>query len=172
MEMNLPAYAGSIIRLLEENGYECYVVGGAVRSFLLHMPVHDYDLTTDAVPEEMKTVFRDYKTIETGLKHGTLTILSEGHPVEITTYRHDSDYSDHRHPEAVTFSKAPAATSPSTPSATILPGVSWIFSAVLTTWKPERSAASARLTDASTKMPCAFFGPCGLRLPWHSPSTP
>ena len=106
MEMNLPAYVGSLIRLLEENGYECYVVGGAVRSFLLHMPVHDYDLTTDAVPAEMKTVFRDYKTIETGLKHGTLTILSEGHPVEITTYRHDSDYSDHRHPEAVTFSKA------------------------------------------------------------------
>ena len=52
MEMNLPAYVGSLIRLLEENGYECYVVGGAVRSFLLHMPVHDYDLTTDAVPEE------------------------------------------------------------------------------------------------------------------------
>ena len=66
MKMKLPGYVSKGMKLLEENGYECYVVGGAVRSFLLHLPVHDYDLTTDARPEEMQEVFRDYKTIETG----------------------------------------------------------------------------------------------------------
>ena len=106
MQIQLPAYVEQLIRLLEENGYECYVVGGAVRSFLLHMPVHDYDLTTNARPQEMREVFRSYKTIDTGLKHGTLTVLSEGNPVEITTYRQDAGYSDHRHPESVTFSQA------------------------------------------------------------------
>lgn len=106
MQMQLPENVGQLIRLLEENGYECYVVGGAVRSFLLHMPVHDYDLTTNARPEEMREVFRSYRTIDTGLKHGTLTVLSGGMPVEITTYRRDGGYSDHRHPEAVTFSGA------------------------------------------------------------------
>lgn len=104
--MQLPENVGQLIRLLEENGYECYVVGGAVRSFLLHMPVHDYDLTTNARPEEMREVFCGYRTIDTGLKHGTLTVLSGGMPVEITTYRRDGGYSDHRHPEAVTFSEA------------------------------------------------------------------
>ncbi len=106
MQIELPAYVEELIRLLEENGYECYVVGGAVRSFLLHLPVHDYDLTTNALPEEMRKVFQNYRTIDTGLKHGTLTVLSQGVPVEITTYRKDGSYSDHRHPEAVIFSNA------------------------------------------------------------------
>ena len=106
MKMKLPGYVSKGMKLLEENGYECYVVGGAVRSFLLHLPVHDYDLTTDARPEEMQEVFRDYKTIETGLKHGTLTVLIDNQPLEITTFRRDSVYPDHRHPETVTFSRA------------------------------------------------------------------
>lgn len=106
MKMKLPGYVSKGMKLLEENGYECYVVGGAVRSFLLHLPVHDYDLTTDARPEEMQEVFRDYKTIETGLKHGTLTVLFDNQPLEITTFRRDSVYPDHRHPETVTFSRA------------------------------------------------------------------
>lgn len=106
MKMNLPSYVLDLIGRLEENGYECYVVGGAVRSFLLHLPIHDYDLTTDATPAEMQAVFHDFKTIETGLRHGTLTVISGSHPIEITTYRHDAGYADHRHPEAVIFSRA------------------------------------------------------------------
>ena len=106
MKMKLPDYVSKGMKLLEENGYECYVVGGAVRSFLLRQPVHDYDMTTSALPEEMQAVFRDYKTIETGLKHGTLTVLIDGQPLEITTFRRDSAYPDHRHPETVSFSRA------------------------------------------------------------------
>ena len=106
MKMPLPANVTDLISKLEENGYECYVVGGAVRSFLLGLPIHDYDLTTNAEPKEMQQVFHAYKTIETGLKHGTLTVVSGGQPIEITTYRKDGAYSDHRHPEQVTFSKA------------------------------------------------------------------
>lgn len=89
--------------LLNEAGYSCYLVGGAVRDLLLGRPTHDYDCTTDARPEEMLTVFRDYRVLKTGLKHGTLTVLVDQTPVEITTYRTDSTYQDHRHPDRVTF---------------------------------------------------------------------
>ena len=105
MEIQLPSYVSTLMQQLQKNGYECYVVGGAIRCALLHLPIHDYDLTTDALPEEMKKVFRGFHTIDTGLKHGTLTVMSDHQPVEITTYRKDSDYSDHRHPDGVTFSK-------------------------------------------------------------------
>ena len=91
---------------LAENGYECYVVGGAVRSTMLNLPVHDYDLTTNALPEQMKEVFSSFRTLETGIKHGTLTVLADHHPLEITTYRKDSAYADHRHPDHVEFTSA------------------------------------------------------------------
>jgi len=104
--MRLPEYVEKLIDQLNENGKECYVVGGAVRSFLLDQPIHDYDLTTNALPDEMKEIFSDFRTIDTGLKHGTLTVLSGRHPVEITTYRRDGDYQDHRHPDEVVFSSA------------------------------------------------------------------
>lgn len=81
-------------------------MGGAIRSYLLHLPIHDYDLTTNALPEEMKTVFSDLHSFDTGIQHGTLTVLSDHHPVEITTYRKDSTYEDHRHPDAVIFTSA------------------------------------------------------------------
>lgn len=106
MKINLPHYVTTLIQRLEENGYECFVVGGAVRSSLLNLPIHDYDMTTSALPEEMKQVFQDYPTIETGLKHGTLTVLSNHHPIEITTYRKDATYKDHRHPDEVIFTRA------------------------------------------------------------------
>lgn len=106
MKIEIPDYVKVLMDQLNQNGYECYIVGGAVRSLLLDLPVHDYDLTTNALPEQMKEAFASYKTIETGLKHGTLTVLSNHHPVEITTYRKDSAYQDHRHPDAVQFTSA------------------------------------------------------------------
>ncbi len=106
MKIEIPSYVSVVMNVLCENGYECFVVGGAVRSALLSFPVHDYDLTTNALPEQMKQVFRDFKTIETGIKHGTLTVMSDHHPIEITTYRKDGGYSDHRHPDKVEFSSA------------------------------------------------------------------
>lgn len=106
MKLEIPDYVNELMNELNYSGYECYVVGGAVRSLLLGLPVHDYDLTTNALPEQMQKVFVHYKTIETGIKHGTLTVLSHHHPIEITTYRKDAAYQDHRHPDAVTFTSA------------------------------------------------------------------
>lgn len=106
MELKIPSYVLQLMHILETNGYECYVVGGAVRSLLLNLPVHDYDLTTNALPDQMKQVFHAYHTLETGLKHGTLTVIIDHHPVEITTYRKDSAYKDHRHPDHVEFTSA------------------------------------------------------------------
>ena len=103
MAIEIPSYVSDLMKTLLNSRHECFVVGGAVRSALLCAEVHDYDLTTDALPDEMKEIFSSYRTIETGIRHGTLTVLSEGKPVEITTYRKDSTYSDHRHPDQVEF---------------------------------------------------------------------
>lgn len=88
---------------LENAGHECYVVGGAVRSAVLNLPVHDYDLTTDALPGQMKQIFYHRHTFDTGIAHGTITVLTGKRPVEITTYRKDTGYQDHRHPDHVEF---------------------------------------------------------------------
>ena len=104
MQIRIPAYVLELMNRLYENGYECYVVGGAVRSAYLGLPVHDYDLTTNALPEQMQAVFSDYKTGGNGIRHGTLIVISHHIPVEITTYRKDDVYLDHRHPDSVSFS--------------------------------------------------------------------
>lgn len=105
-KIEIPEYVTSLMKQLERNGKECYVVGGAIRSLLLKLPVHDYDLTTNALPDEMEQIFAGYRTIKTGIKHGTLTVLSDRHPIEITTYRKDGTYKDHRRPDEVIFTKA------------------------------------------------------------------
>lgn len=74
--INIPKGAAAIIDTLQSNGFEAYLVGGCVRDSILKRPVHDWDITTSATPDEMKKVFADTKIIETGIKHGTLTILS------------------------------------------------------------------------------------------------
>ena len=94
------------LNLLHRAGYEAFIVGGAVRSWLLNQEVHDYDITTSAYPEETEAVFKDYKIIETGLKHGTVTVHINHEPVEITTYRIEQGYSDHRHPDEVRFTRS------------------------------------------------------------------
>ncbi len=92
-----------LLNELNSHGYEAYVVGGAIRSYLLGLPIHDYDLTTNALPAQMKEVFHQYHTIDTGIEHGTVTVVIHHTPVEITTYRKDSAYLDHRHPDHVEF---------------------------------------------------------------------
>lgn len=104
--MEIPAYVTALLKQLNIHGYEAYVVGGAVRSSLLHEPVHDYDLTTNALPEEILQVFSHFHCIPTGMQHGTITVVIDRHPVEITTYRKDSTYEDHRHPDKVEFTSA------------------------------------------------------------------
>ena len=90
--------------VFSKHGYKIYLVGGAVRDHLLGISNHDYDFTTDAEPQEVKGMFK--KTIDTGIKHGTVTVLFKGGKYEITTFRSESDYFDMRHPKKVEFIKS------------------------------------------------------------------
>ncbi len=101
--ITLPPQVNTALALLEKAGHEAYVVGGAVRDLLRGAPVQDWDLTTSALPEQTKAVFEGYRLIDTGLKHGTVTVLLNGMPLEITTYRVEGGYSDHRRPDSVSF---------------------------------------------------------------------
>ena len=103
--MQLPNGVKIIINQLERHGHRADVVGGCVRDCLLGKTPCDYDITTDATPDQMIEIFRDFRTIPTGIKHGTLTVMAEGEPYEITTYRRDGDYCDHRHPDTVAFTQ-------------------------------------------------------------------
>ena len=98
-----------ILAELENNGFEAYMVGGCVRDSLMGRSFHDTDITTNALPEQIISVFSDYKVIPTGIKHGTVTVVSDGIPYEITTYRIDGEYTDHRRPDKVEFTSDIAA---------------------------------------------------------------
>ncbi len=101
--MKLPNGAVYILNRLEEAGFCAYVVGGCVRDALMGKVPSDYDICTSATPVEMKRVFAGERLIETGLQHGTLTVLYDNIPYEVTTFRVDGDYADHRRPDSVTF---------------------------------------------------------------------
>lgn len=105
LKIKIPSGANEIIHTLQEKGYEAYLVGGCVRDSILKRPIHDYDITTSATPNEMLEIFKDKRIIETGLQHGTITIVVDGEPYEVTTYRIDGNYSDSRRPDKVTFTK-------------------------------------------------------------------
>lgn len=91
------------MQLLKDAGFEVYLVGGCVRDHLMRKTPHDYDLTTNAEPEQIHKVFAEYRVIETGKRHGTMTIMIGQTPLEITTYRIDGTYTDARHPDRVEF---------------------------------------------------------------------
>ena len=101
---NLPPIftaAFPVLKQLEQAGYEAYFVGGSIRDLILNRPIHDIDIATSAYPEEVKRLFP--KTIDTGIKHGTVTVLNDGASYEITTFRTESGYQDFRRPDHVTF---------------------------------------------------------------------
>lgn len=104
-KIEIPNEANLLIHKLQEHGYKAYIVGGCVRDSILGREPHDWDICTSATPEEMQKIFNKlhYRTIETGLKHGTLTVLMNGIPYEITTFRKETGYSDNRHPDKVEF---------------------------------------------------------------------
>ena len=106
MKYTVPTQVSKALSLLNEAGYEAYVVGGAVRNLVMGIPVNDWDITTSAMPEQTKFVFEDYKTIDTGLKHGTVTVIIDSMHLEVTTFRIDSDYSDKRRPDEVSFTSS------------------------------------------------------------------
>ena len=101
--MYLPNYVKACIDSLELAGFSAYAVGGCVRDSLLGLTPHDYDLCTSATPEETRGVFSQYRLVLAGEKHGTVTVITDGGPVEITTYRREGDYEDNRHPGWVDF---------------------------------------------------------------------
>lgn len=101
----MPKGCKELINILHSNGYEAFLCGGAVRDSILGRPIHDYDITTSATPDEMMEVFKDKRIIETGLQHGTITIVIDGEEYECTTYRIDGNYSDSRRPDSVTFTR-------------------------------------------------------------------
>ncbi|MDE6604226.1 MAG: CCA tRNA nucleotidyltransferase [Lachnospiraceae bacterium] len=101
MQIQLPDKVQNIINTLEEAGYEAYAVGGCVRDSMLGRKPDDWDITTSAKPEEMKRLFP--RTVDTGIKHGTVTVLLGGEGFEVTTYRIDGVYEDGRHPTEVNF---------------------------------------------------------------------
>ena len=101
MKIQIPAAAQEIVEKLCEHGYEAYLVGGCVRDMLLGREPGDWDITTSAKPEEVKAVFR--RTVDTGIKHGTVTVMMGKEGYEVTTFRIDGDYTDGRHPDSVTF---------------------------------------------------------------------
>ena len=98
----IPSSVKDILKTIEKSGFEAYIVGGCVRDLLSGVTPDDYDITTNATPDMIKSIFK--KTVDTGIKHGTVTVIDEaGTPFEITTYRTEDGYGDMRHPERVTF---------------------------------------------------------------------
>jgi len=103
MKITIPQFVGECISILEAEGYPTYVVGGCLRDSLLGKTPQDWDICTSALPQQMQAALEGIRTIPTGFRHGTLTILGEGMSVEATTFRRDGPYLDHRRPESVDF---------------------------------------------------------------------
>ncbi len=106
MKINVPPFAAAVIGKLRAGGYEAYAVGGCVRDSMLGRTPNDWDVTTSALPETTLSLFSGadgFKAVPTGIAHGTVTVISGGEPVEVTTFRVDGNYSDHRRPDSVGF---------------------------------------------------------------------
>jgi len=99
----LPEDVKKIIGLLKSHGFAAYAVGGCIRDSLISREPNDWDITTEALPEDVKRIF--YRTVDTGIEHGTVTVMIRGNGYEVTTYRIDGDYADGRHPDSVTFTR-------------------------------------------------------------------
>lgn len=106
MDVRLTSEVKLILGRLYERGYRADVVGGAVRDALIGRPSYDFDITTEATPDEVKAAFPEYKIVDTGIKHGTVTLVIDSVGYEITTWRVDGDYIDSRHPESVAFTRS------------------------------------------------------------------
>lgn len=103
LQIEYPSYINTAVCRILNAGKEVFLVGGALRDTLLLKECNDFDLATSALPEETAEIFKDLHCIKTGIKHGTLTVIIEKKPVEITTFRKDGKYKDNRHPEGVSF---------------------------------------------------------------------
>ena len=105
LNFNLPKNTYFIINKLSENGYKAYIVGGCVRDLIMNITPHDWDICTNALPDELINIFKDFRTVLSGIKHGTVGIIIENALYEVTTFRSETGYSDNRHPDCVHFEK-------------------------------------------------------------------
>ena len=103
--MNIPQKCKLIFEILQNNGFECYAVGGCVRDSIMGQSPQDWDFTTDALPDDICRCFSQYTTIDIGRDYGTICVVIDSEPFEITTYRCDGEYTDSRHPDSVTFTR-------------------------------------------------------------------
>ena len=103
MKIFIPDYARKTMEILNSSGYQAYAVGGCIRDSLLGKTPHDWDVCTDCLPEKMKEIFSGFRTFDTGLKHGTVTVMIDHELVEITTFRSEGEYENHRKPIQVEF---------------------------------------------------------------------
>lgn len=104
--MKIPLQVNTVFEMLEAAGFGAFLVGGTVHDYVRgNSPAKDWDITTNALLEQVEQIFTGFHLIKTGLKHGTVTIVIDHEPLEITTYRIDGDYSDHRYPDSVSFTR-------------------------------------------------------------------
>ena len=103
MKILLPQNVKTITDILKNNGHEAFIVGGCVRDALMGIIPHDWDICTSAKPEQVKECFKDFNMFDSGIKHGTISIVIDKEVYEVTTYRIDGEYTDNRHPQNVTF---------------------------------------------------------------------
>ena len=103
--MILSSGAKTVLGELHKNGFEAYIVGGCVRDSLMGKTPHDFDVTTSALPDEISRCFCGYKTVNTGIRHGTVIVVADGENIEVTTFRIDGKYTDNRRPDSVNFTK-------------------------------------------------------------------
>lgn len=101
--INIPSDVKRVMDILTDGGYKAYIVGGCVRDSVMNREPNDWDVTTNASPEKIKELFASFRTVDTGIQHGTVLIVSGKTPVETTTFRIDGEYTDNRHPDSVTF---------------------------------------------------------------------
>lgn len=106
MKIVIPEKINDVIEKFQSNGFEAYCVGGSIRDSIMGAEIGDWDITTSALPQETKELFKDEKIIETGIKHGTVSIIKEHEPIEVTTFRIDGEYEDNRHPADVSFTRS------------------------------------------------------------------
>ncbi len=101
--IKIPQDVKNVMDILTQNGHKAYIVGGCVRDTIMNREPNDWDVTTDASPERIKELFASFRTVDTGIQHGTVLIVSGKTPVETTTFRIDGEYTDNRHPDSVKF---------------------------------------------------------------------
>ncbi len=106
MNIPLPKEITYLLETIQCGGFEAFIVGGCIRDVLIAREVHDFDITTNALPPQILQLFSSFTVLETGIKHGTLTVVINHMPIEITTYRIDGTYTDHRRPDGVLFTKS------------------------------------------------------------------